>query len=61
MTDEFDARYAHLRPLFNKIDDADPCEILSVDLNSDPAIVRLRCDESSTLEITVRLHEHSIE
>lgn len=49
-------RYRHMRPLFNKVDDSDPCEILSVDLNSEPAIVRLRCDNSSTLELTVHVN-----
>lgn len=48
--------YRHMRPLFNKVDDSDPCEILSVDLNSDPAIVRLRCDDTSTLELMVRVN-----
>ena len=56
-----DRLYEALRPMLNKLDDSDPCEVVSVDWSVEPATVRLKCDEGVTLDLTVSVEDDSDE
>lgn len=56
-----DRLYEAIRPFLNKIDDGEPCEIVSVDWSEEPATVRLKCDEDVTLNLTVSVEDDSDE